>query len=262
MSTLSVPIALDIHNIRLLNLTMEDAQHAIEAAIIKKDPISISFVNADCVNIASVNHEYRSHLKLMDWIFIDGIGMRIAGRILNQPVCDNVNGSDLFPLLCQSLTVLKGSVYLLGAQPGVADAVAHWATTHYPGLRIAGTQHGFFTSKENGLMIKRIRDSRPDVLLVAMGSPKQEAWINHYRKICGATVVIGVGGLFDYYSGRIPRAPLWMRNNKIEWVFRLIQEPRRLWQRYLLGNFVFMLRIGFEWLTKTIKNLQLSGGLK
>ncbi|MEI6414577.1 MAG: WecB/TagA/CpsF family glycosyltransferase [Pseudomonadota bacterium] len=92
-----------------------------------------------------------------------------------------------------------------------------------------------------------MRDAETDVLLVALGAPRQEAWIQQHMEATGATLVMAVGGLFDFYSGRIPRAPLWMRRLGLEWVFRLLQEPGRLWRRYLLGNLVFLFRIARDW---------------
>ena len=183
-----------------------------------------------------------------------GFGMRIAGRLLNQPVRDNVNGTDLFPRLCAALSLHGRSVYLLGGRPGIAKAAADWAKTHYPLLRIAGAHDGYFGADQTGQVVADIRRSRADVLLVAMGVPVQEGWIDRNSASTGATVTIGVGGLFDYYSGRIPRAPAWMRRCGLEWTFRLIQEPGRLWRRYLVGNLVFLARIGRDRLANSTTN--------
>jgi len=248
-----IPASLDIQSIRLVNLAIDEALCAIEAAIKSKQPTRVAFVNADCVNIAARDTTYRDSLSMMDWVFVDGIGMRIAGKILGQPVRDNVNGTDLFPRMCQSLANQGRSIYLLGGQPGIAEAAAAWAKSRFPGLVIAGIQHGYFKQSENAAVFENIRSSQPDVLLVGLGAPRQEAWINAHMQDTGATVAIGVGGLFDYYSGNIPRAPLWMRKSGLEWVFRLTQEPARLWKRYLIGNFTFMARISLDWLLSSKK---------
>lgn len=242
----SVPASLDIRGIRLLNLAMDEALVAIEAALAARQPTRISFVNADCVNIAAGDASYRDALAATDWVFIDGIGMRIAGRMLHQPVRDNVNGTDLFPHLCASLAQQGKRLFLYGARPGVAAAAAAWAQARCSGLQIAGTLHGY--QPDEAEAVAAIRASGADVVLVALGAPAQEAWIARNLEKTGATVAIGVGGLFDYYSGRIPRAPLWMRRLGLEWLFRLIQEPRRLWRRYVVGNAVFLGRIGIDWL--------------
>ena len=254
MTTLSVPAGIEIRGLRLLNLALDEAVAAIESAVLSRTPTRVAFVNADCVNIAARNPAYRDSLAGMDWVFVDGIGMRLAGRLLKQPVRDNVNGTDLFPLLCAALAAHGRSLYLLGGRPGVAEAAAHWAGANYPGLRIAGARDGYFPEADSHRVAATVRDSGADVLLVAMGVPLQESWIARHGESAGATVTLGVGGLFDYYSGRIPRAPAWMRRTGLEWLFRLVQEPRRLWRRYLLGNVVFLARIASDRLVRRASN--------
>lgn len=245
---ISVPASVSIHGIRLVNLAMDEVLAAIEAALAACQPTRISFVNADCVNIAAGNASYREALAGTDWVFIDGIGMRIAGKIMDQPVRDNVNGTDLFPRLCESLAQQGKKLFLYGARPGVAAAAAGWAQARYPGLLICGTQDGYHPAQAEPEIVAAIRASNADVVLVALGAPRQEAWIARNMAATGATVALGVGGLFDYYSGRIPRAPVWMRRLNLEWLFRLAQEPGRLWRRYVVGNVVFLGRIGIDWL--------------
>jgi N-acetylglucosaminyldiphosphoundecaprenol N-acetyl-beta-D-mannosaminyltransferase len=237
------PAAINIRSIRLANLAMEDALNAIDAALATRVPTRIAFVNADCVNIAARNDRYRQDLESMDWVFVDGIGMKIAGKLLDQPVRANVNGTDLFPLVCEELARGGRRIFLLGAKPGVADVVARWAQDQYPGLVIAGAHHGYFSEQETPAIVSKIRDAGTEVLFVAMGAPRQEAWINRHMKETGVNIALGVGGLFDYYSGNVPRAPMWMRNCGFEWLFRLVQEPRRLWKRYIVGNGAFLARI-------------------
>lgn len=245
--------SLSIQGIRLDNLTMADALAAIQAALARRTPVKIAFVNADCVNLAARDAAYREALAAMHWVFIDGIGMRIAGWMLGQPVRANVNGTDLFPQLCAELAAGRRRVFLLGAKPGVAAAAARWASQRYPGLVIAGTRDGYFEPARSGEVADLIRTAATDVLLVAMGAPRQELWIQQYAGRCGAPVTLGVGGLFDYYSGNIPRAPRWMRRAGLEWVHRLRQEPKRLWRRYLLGNWTFLARIAGQVLGQTLK---------
>lgn len=247
------PASLSIQGIRLDNLTMADALAAIRSALARHTPIRIAFVNADCVNLAAGHAAYREALATMQWVFIDGIGMRIAGWLLRQPVRANVNGTDLFPELCAELATGRRRMFFLGAKPGVAAAAASWAAAHYPGLVIAGTRDGYFEPAESAEVADLVRAAQADVLLVAMGAPRQELWIRQYATRCGAPVTLGVGGLFDYYSGKIPRAPRWMRRAGLEWVHRLRQEPGRLWRRYLLGNWTFLARIVAEVLHQTWK---------
>lgn len=242
----SVPAAIRVRDIRLNNLSMDDALNAIHGALARQVPTRIAFVNADCVNIAARVPSYLQDLQAMDWVFADGVGMRLAGQWLKQPVRANVNGTDLFPRLCEQLAQDGHRLYLLGGAEGAAAGAAAWAQQHHPGLQIAGTQHGFISDDALPAALQALRESQADVLLVGLGAPRQERWIQTHAAHTGATVVVGVGGLFDYYSGNVARAPQWMRRSGLEWVWRLMQEPRRLFYRYVVGNWVFLARIAMD----------------
>lgn len=209
----------------------------------------VSFVNADCVNIAARNNRYRQVLQSSNLVFADGIGMRIAGRCLGVPIVDNVNGTDLFPQLLTAAATSGLRVFLLGGRPGIAAAVQSWIERNYPHVTVVGAEHGYLRVEEEDDVIKRIAASDAQLLLVAFGAPRQEEWIQRNRARLGVSVAIGVGGLFDYYSGRIPRAPLIMRKCGLEWCWRWYQEPRRLARRYLLGNPLFLFRVFWWFLT-------------
>lgn len=231
-----------VDTVRIHPLTMGETLDVIEehCAHAETACLQLCFVNPDCVNIARRNARYRRVINQADLVVPDGIGMRLAGRILKHGFRQNVNGTDLFPRLCQRLNERQGSMYLLGGQPGVADATAEWIRQNYPEVIIAGTRHGFFSAEQEPALIEEIRAAQADVLLVAMGAPRQELWIHEHGAGCGVRVAMGVGGLFDFYAGRIPRAPRWLREVGGEWLYRLYQEPRRMWRRYLVGNFTFM----------------------
>ena len=235
-----------ISGIRLLNLSMDNLLDAIVAALDNRARTRIAFVNPDCANLAARDPRYRLTLNQCDWVCADGIGMKIAGSLLGRPVRQNLNGTDLFPRLCAALAQSGHTLYLLGAQPGVARAATEWALARYPGLKIAGARSGYFSSTEEDGVVAAIRASGADVLLVAMGAPRQEIWLERNLAATGAVVGMGVGGLFDFYSGRIPRAPLWLREIGGEWIYRLLQEPGRMWRRYLVGNWIFLYRIFAE----------------
>ncbi len=225
------------------NVSMEQAIAEIVACLAKDSLTRISFVNVDCINIAQRNAEYRACLRACDWVLADGIGLKLGCNLLGTPISQNVNGTDLLPRLCEKLAARGGRIYLLGGLPGVADNVARWMETRYPGLTVSGTQHGYYEAAETTQVKARIRAAQADVLLVAMGAPKQELWIRQHAEETGVKVALGVGGLFDFYGGRIERAPVWMREIGMEWLFRLGKEPRRMWKRYLVGNAVFAARI-------------------
>jgi N-acetylglucosaminyldiphosphoundecaprenol N-acetyl-beta-D-mannosaminyltransferase len=235
-----------IAGIRLLNVTMDDLLAAILAALKRRQRVRVAFANPDCVNIAARDVNYRRTLEAFDWVCADGIGMKIAGQILARPVRQNLNGSDFFPPLCAALEQGGHSLYLLGAAPGVAAQVAEWLRARYPSLVVAGWHDGYFSAQDEAALVTAIAAARPAVLLVAMGVPRQEQWLRQHLEASGATIGIGVGGLFDFYSGRIARAPQWLRELGGEWLFRLLQEPGRMWRRYLIGNALFLARIWIE----------------
>ena len=225
--------------VRIDNMTQGHALEYIENTIDGLvGPVQIAFVNADCLNKAVAHREYRRTLNSTSLVLADGIGVKIAGSLLSRPTRQNVNGTDLFPHLCQMLNRKAGKLFLLGARPEVVEALANRLRIEYPSLSLCGAADGYFADED--VQVKQIADAAPDVLLVAMGSPIQEQFISRNADRLGAKVSIGVGGLFDFYSGRIRRAPRWMRDSGLEWVYRLIQEPGRMWKRYLVGNFVFL----------------------
>lgn len=210
-------------------------------------PTTIAFLNAHCVNVLYHNPSYRAAVNSMTRLFADGIGMRIAARAGGNTLADNVNGTDLFPVLCHQASEAGVSLYLLGGETGIAAAAGERMRGALPDLTIAGSHHGFISAAdEEARVIAEINASGAGILLVGMGVPAQEAWIARNRSRLDVPVVIGVGGLFDYYSGRIPRAPLMLRKMGLEWAWRLALEPRRLARRYLLGNVEFLARLAWQ----------------
>ncbi len=234
----------NILGLRIDNLRMSEALDWIANQIRLNLPgAQVSFVNAHCANIANKDTKYMRILGESALVLADGIGMKLAGSLLERPVAQNVNGTDMLPLLCSRLEQINGSIYLLGGEPGVAPKVASWITTHFPKVRIAGARSGFFPEGQTTQELEAICAAKTDVLLVAMGVPRQEYWIAEHLPATGACVALGVGGLFDFYSGRIPRAPQWLREVGLEWTYRLYQEPGRMWHRYIVGNLAFLFRV-------------------
>ncbi|WP_353228027.1 WecB/TagA/CpsF family glycosyltransferase [Novosphingobium sp.] len=198
--------------------------------------VTVQFVNAHCVNIAQTNPAYRDALARADFLLPDGSGMAIAASLAGAQLGENLNGTDLFPELCRRAAERGQSIYLLGGKPGIATAAAQAMVDRYPALRIAGTRDGFWNTGDDDRVVAEINASGAAIVLVGLGVPRQEIWIDQFRDRLMAHVVMGVGGLFDYYSGAIPRAPAAIRRVGCEWMWRLAQEPRRLFARYVLGN--------------------------
>jgi N-acetylglucosaminyldiphosphoundecaprenol N-acetyl-beta-D-mannosaminyltransferase len=201
------------------------------------------FVNAHCINVAAKDAEYHAILAKADALIADGSGIRLAGSTLGCPIVDNVNGTDLFPLLCSRFAKTGKRMFLLGSAPGVAEKAARWAEEFTGSSIIAGTYHGYFKPAEESAVIEAINASGADLLLVALGVPRQEKWIDSVRSLLQVQLCMGVGALFDFYSDTVSRAPLWMRKIGLEWVWRLLLEPGRMWRRYIVGNVVFIVRL-------------------
>jgi exopolysaccharide biosynthesis WecB/TagA/CpsF family protein len=206
----------------------------------------VSFVNPDCLNKAIENREYHYSVGRSDLVLPDGSGLRIAAKLLGLPLHDNVNGTDLFPLLCEAAAEKGQSLFFFGGLPGIAEKAAAAMQQQFPELTIAGCHDGYTNRDDNEAIVNAINDSGADILLVGLGAPSQEKWLLDQRDQLNAAVALGVGGLFDYYSGHIARAPLWLREAGLEWVWRILQEPAAKWRRYVVGNPLFLWRVFME----------------
>ena len=201
----------------------------------------VHFVHPHALNLASFDADLAKRLAEADLVLPDGIGIRIAAQILGVTMRHNLNGTDLLPLLCRKATEAGVHLVLIGAAPGVAEQCAQKLIEGSPGLSIPIIAHGFIDKNEAKAIAEKVAKLGRSIVLVGMGSPLQErfAW-EHLAHLPEATVIT-VGGLFDFFSGRVPRAPLAWRELGLEWLFRLLQEPRRLAKRYLVGNPLFIL---------------------
>ena len=219
--------------------TMDEALQTIDELIKSKKSHHAAFINAHCLNIAYKDEAYKKVLKDASVVFADGIGAKIGAAMLGTKVEENVNGTDMFPLLAQR----PYRIYLLGGSPEVAKTALEKSRAIGGKAEFVGCADGFFKEKSEADVLSELAELKPDLLLVAMGVPKQEMWINHNLSHLPDCTAIGVGGLLDFVSERIPRAPLWMRKCNIEWCFRLYQEPTRLFKRYIIGNPLFIARV-------------------
>lgn len=242
----TAPDLVTILGIPINNLTMADTIEKIMDRLNGDNGCQVCFVNADCANIAYHDEAYIQVLRTAELSLADGIGLKLAGKLLAKEIKQNVNGTDLFPLMCESLSNTGKGLFLLGARPGVAEGVRGWVKKQYPEVTVSGFHHGYYSPEEEGDVIDQIKNCGADLLLVAFGAPHQDIWINDHLGETGVKVAMGVGGLFDFYSGRTARAPVWMREIGMEWLYRFIQEPGRLWKRYFVGNAVFLYRVVLE----------------
>lgn len=211
------------------------------AALLGRPKCRAAFVNAHCINMAHRDPTYRAALESADVLLPDGIGMDIAARLHGTAFAANLNGTDLCPLLLAEAARRGASVFLLGGRNGVAADAAKALGAALPDLRIVGIRDGYSGAAPEGA-IPAINDSGADILLVAMGVPIQDIWLAQHAQALRPKLVIGVGALFDFLAGRVPRAPLWVRKTRLEWVWRLAMEPRRMFGRYVIGNVAFLVR--------------------
>jgi N-acetylglucosaminyldiphosphoundecaprenol N-acetyl-beta-D-mannosaminyltransferase len=179
----------------------------------------------------------------------DGMPLVWVGRLKGEPVRDRVYGPDLTLELC-ALAARRGfSCYFYGGAEGVAERLGEALQSRFPGMKVAGWDSPPFralTEEEQAASVDRVNRSRPDIVFVGLGCPKQERWMAAHRPRLRAPALVGVGAAFDFHTGRLAQAPAWMQSRGLEWVFRLVHEPRRLWYRYLVFNSMFVLRVACE----------------
>jgi exopolysaccharide biosynthesis WecB/TagA/CpsF family protein len=205
-------------------------------------PARLYIVNAHTLNLAWGQPAFRELLNQGSLVLNDGVGLEMATALAGVRFPYNFNGTDLFPRIFSDLASPERTLrlFLYGARPGRADAVAQLLHQRYPGVQVVGTVDGY--QQDDSAIVARINEAAADLLLVAKGNPLQEEWIHTHAPQLQVRVVAGVGALLDFLSGSVPRAPVWMRRAKMEWVYRLAVEPRRMFRRYVLGNPLFLAR--------------------
>lgn len=222
------PVSINLFNVRLHAVTMEQALAQAESFVREGGPHMIVTSDTSTVIRAQDDEELRAIINEADLATVDGTGVVVAARMLNLPLSGRVAGVDMMQALCEIATRLDAPVYLLGAQPGVPEEAAARLAASYPGLKVAGCQHGYFAEEKEREVVEAIKAAKPAVLFVAMGIPKQEKWIKRHLQELGVPVCMGVGGSFDVIAGRVKRAPEWMRRYGLEWLYRTLKQPRRL----------------------------------
>jgi|GWRWMinimDraft_5_1066013.scaffolds.fasta_scaffold00140_2 exopolysaccharide biosynthesis WecB/TagA/CpsF family protein len=248
MDAFDANIPTHLFGLELINTSLKTAARSLAYRALCNRRSTFYFVNAHCINNLKSNHEYADALDHADALLPDGSGLALAAKLAGRKIEVNLNGTDLFPHICDEASKLGLSLFLLGGAPGVAATVGKKMRQKHAGLQIAGAENGYFNEADEEDLVDRINNSNASILLVGLGVPLQELWIARNRTRLKVPVVMGVGGLFDYYSDRIPRAPLFLRKAGMEWSWRLMQEPRRLAKRYLWGNFRFIgLAIAYAW---------------
>ncbi len=234
--------SISILGVRLSNLSGDELLCRIGDMLDGGRQVRIFYANAHVLNIACEQPSFREVLEGADFIYPDGIGVELAAALFGERIKENLNGTDFIPRLLEWCERRGASVYLLGSKADVVSRAAERMKVRYPRLEVLGFHHGYFDPTADDVA-NEIRSLRPSVVLVGMGSPRQELWISRNSTALLASVLISVGAFFDHYSGAVRRAPLWIRKARLEWLFRLSLEPRRLFRRYVIGNPLFLVRI-------------------
>ncbi len=216
---------------------------AITSFALGQEQKTVMYVNADCMLLSQKNIEYRDALNRAGLVYADGIGVVLGARLWGHHLPGRSTAADFIYDVCRKCAVEEVPIFLLGAAEGVAKEAAKRLVQLVPGLEIAGTHHGYFSAHESDRIIDMINSSGAKLLVVGFGAPKQELWMLEHASRLAPRCLWGVGGLFDFVSGRTARGPQWLLDNGFEWLCRLVVEPRRLWKRYIPGNILFVLTV-------------------
>ena len=206
----------------------------------RKQPCHVITANPEFLYNAGYDPALLELSRRADIVTADGIGVVWASRMAGAPVPERVTGIDLMMGLAEWAALENRSVYLLGAAPGVAEEAAARLCRDFPGFRLAGVGHGYFSEEEEDSVAGKVRAAKPDLLFAALGAPKQEWWIDRHLPDLGPVTAIGVGGSFDVISGRVTRAPAWVQRIHCEWLYRLLKDPARLSRQAVLPRFAWL----------------------
>jgi len=223
---------------------MSETLDLIKNSIENKSPIQHTVINAGKIVSLQKDLELRKSVNESDVINIDGQAVLWAAKILDKPTKERVSGIDLMVNLVEMAHQNNYKIYLLGAKEEIVSKLANIYKEKYGADLVAGYRNGYFKSEDEQAIVNDIVNSKADMLFVAITSPKKENFLHaHKKQLDSVGFIMGVGGSFDVLSGLTKRAPIWMQNAGLEWFYRFIQEPKRMWKRYLIGNFKFILLI-------------------
>jgi N-acetylglucosaminyldiphosphoundecaprenol N-acetyl-beta-D-mannosaminyltransferase len=221
------------------NLTMEETLQTVEGFIKSGQPHQHVVVNVDKLVKASRDPELRRIINECALINVDGMPVVWASRLLGKPLKERVAGVDLFESLMKRSADKGWRVYLLGAREEVVSGVKQAYEKKYPGLVVAGYRNGYWKPEEEAGVVAQVTAAKADLLFVAISSPKKEHFLGRYQAEMKIPFAMGVGGTFDVAVGRVKRAPVWMQNAGLEWFYRFLQEPRRMFKRYFVDDMAF-----------------------
>lgn len=227
-----------ILGIDVFKMGMEEVLDLCEERIAQRKPLLVGVVNVAKLVNSRKNAQLKKSVEDADVVLADGLGVVWLSKLIGDPLPERVAGIDIMSgLLGRAGENYR--VYFLGARKEVVQKVVEYAKERYPGLRIAGFRDGYFDEKDANTVAEGIRQSHADILFVAMTSPKKENFLSKWREHMDVPICHGVGGSFDVVAGVVKRAPLWMQRLGLEWFYRVLQEPGRMWKRYFVTNSIF-----------------------
>lgn len=232
------------------NLSMSETLERVSKCVQSSRPCRQVAVNVDLLVQAHRDPAIMALINNSDLVNVDGMPIIWASRLLGTLIKERVAGIDLFLNLAERAEVMGWRVFLLGATEEVNRDTAETLLRKHPNIVIAGRRNGYWTSKEEAAVVAMIRDARPQLLFAAISSPKKEVFLERYFKEMNVPYVMGVGGSFDVVAGITKRAPCWMQKMGLEWLYRFLQEPRRMFRRYFVEDIYF-----FWLLAKELKKI-------
>lgn len=230
--------SVEIVGINIDNVTFEEAEDRLLDFLQQDETKMIFTPNSELLVDAVKDTGFAQVLNNGDLVIPDGIGVVIASKFYGSPLKERVTGCDLMGSLIGIAYSEKKSIYFLGGKEGVAEEASQKLNDKYPGIKIAGFHHGYFDEKEEAKIIDEIIEKKPDIIFVALSAPRQEKWIYNNRHKLGVKIAMGVGGSLDVYAGRVKRAPEFYQKTGLEWLYRLMKEPKRFFRMLKLPQFI------------------------
>ncbi len=226
------------------SLTMDELFRDWETVIKEGKKAQVCITPVNSILAARATARVQEIYKHADYVLCDGVPVKWASKFLGDPIKERITGLDVLPRIFLFASRHEFSIFLLGASPGVADTLKKVMEAKHPGVKIVGTFvppfRAVFSKEENQKMIDAINTVKPDILLVSLTAPKQDIWIAENLDKLETHVAIGIGGAFEVAAGMIKRAPLWMQKSGLEWLYRFLQEPKRMFRRYFMEAPVFI----------------------
>lgn len=237
---MTITTHINIVGFRIEKITAREVLGRIERFVAEKTPRTIVLLNPYLILEANKHPEYAEYVRNADLVTADGYGLLLSAKLLGDSFPERVTGTDLMPMLGKLCQEKKYRMYFLGGEPGIAEKAKSTYEAEFPGILIVGARNGYFNETEEKEIVEDIKRKNTDILMVCLGAYKQEMFIKKHLRELNVPVSFGNGAALDFISKKVKRAPKWMQDNGLEWFFRLMNEPKRLAKRYLIGNFIFM----------------------